>query len=439
MDNYSTWVITFYLVVFYFLLIAYYSAWAKIIYLVFIVICACSKTIHRLYVKALLVIFRFSSGKMDGESDASKSANAIIRPSIVLEPNGEVVARNAAADTATDDFFLLSIDYVKAGVEAVIQDEVLQRFRAEDLQFSWNLLTRTKPKRNLNCSIFWLLGIIFRYLLLVPSRMLIALVALLWLSLCTLLKEGPCKRKLQMACFNFFSCALAAMTTFHNKENRPKEGGICVANHTSPIDAMILHCDNSYAFVGQKHDGVLGFVQRRLSHLSSDHIWFERSEAKDREHVVRRLKEHADDPNRLPILIFPEGTCINNTSVMQFKKGTFEVGCVVHPIAIKYDRRFTDAFWDSSRYPMIQYIYMMMSSWGLVCDIWYLPPMRLEPGESAIEFADRVKNAIAEQAGLVVLDWDGGLKRAHVKEGIKKKQQENFTKRLGKVRAGGQA
>lgn len=32
-----------------------------------------------------------------------------------------------------------------------------------------------------------------------------------------------------------------------------------------------------------------------------------------------------NDPNKLPILIFPEGTCINNTSVMMFKKGSFEV------------------------------------------------------------------------------------------------------------------
>jgi 1-acyl-sn-glycerol-3-phosphate acyltransferase len=41
--------------------------------------------------------------------------------------------------------------------------------------------------------------------------------------------------------------------------------------------------------------------------------------------AVCRLKEHVEDPNKLPILIFPEGTCINNTSVMQFKKGSFEV------------------------------------------------------------------------------------------------------------------
>ena len=61
------------------------------------------------------------------------------------------------------------------------------------------------------------------------------------------------------------------------------------------------------------------------------------------------MKEHVDDPTKLPILIFPEGTCINNTSVMQFKKGSFEVGGTIYPVAIKYDPIFGDAFWNSSQ------------------------------------------------------------------------------------------
>ena len=51
-----------------------------------------------------------------------------------------------------------------------------------------------------------------------------------------------------------------------------------------------------------------------------------------------RLREHVQDPDKLPILIFPEGTCINNTSVMQFKKGTFEVGGTIYPVAIKVSK-----------------------------------------------------------------------------------------------------
>ena len=72
---------------------------------------------------------------------------------------------------------------------------------------------------------------------------------------------------------------------------------------------------------------------------------------------------------------------------------------------MQYDPRFTDAFWDSSRHSMIQYLYMMMSSWSLVCDVWYLPPMTRSEDESAINFANRVKAVIAKQGGLIDLAW----------------------------------
>jgi hypothetical protein len=87
---------------------------------------------------------------------------------------------------------------------------------------------------------------------------------------------------------------------------------------------MILSCDNVYAMIGQRQGGVLGFIQKTVSKCAH-HIWFERSQAKDRNLVRQALKEHVEDPDKNPILIFPEGTCINNTSVMLFKKGSFEV------------------------------------------------------------------------------------------------------------------
>jgi len=36
-----------------------------------------------------------------------------------------------------------------------------------------------------------------------------------------------------------------------------------------------------------------------------------------------------------PLSLFPTGTCINNTSVMMFKKGSFEIGGTIYPVAIK--------------------------------------------------------------------------------------------------------
>lgn len=75
-------------------------------------------------------------------------------------------------------------------------------------------------------------------------------------------------------------------------------------------------------------------------------IWFDREQSLHRYLTSNLLKEHSNLPDAEPILIFPEGTCINNTSVMKFKKGCFEIGKVIHPVAIKVYLFLFDAFID---------------------------------------------------------------------------------------------
>ncbi|XP_055602337.1 glycerol-3-phosphate acyltransferase 3 isoform X2 [Uranotaenia lowii] len=365
--------------------------------------------------------------------------------SLILLPEVDGAARSKSRESNYEEDhesfeFKLSncLDYVKSGMEAIIEDEVTSRFEAEELK-NWNLLTRTNRHYefiSLRLTVIWVIGFFIRYVILMPCRVFICFVGVMWLTLCTALvgciPDGYTKRwmvrMVLIQCFGVLSSALSSVVNYHNIENRPLNG-ICVANHTSPIDVLMLMCDNCYSLIGQRHGGFLGVLQRALAR-ASPHIWFERAEAKDRMAVARRLKEHVSDPNNPPILIFPEGTCINNTSVMQFKKGSFEVGGVIYPVAIKYDARFGDAFWNSSRYSMMQYLYMMMTSWAIVCDVWYLPPMTRGENESAIDFANRVKSVIAKQGGLVDLVWDGQLKRMKPKKEWKEKQQEEFTKRL---------
>lgn len=124
----------------------------------------------------------------------------------------------------------------------------------------------------------------------------------------------------------------------------------------------------------------------------------------------------------------------------------------------QYDPRFGDAFWNSSKYSMLQHLYLMMTSWAIVCDVWYLPPMYQNENESGADFANRVKRVIADQGGLVDLVWyanlctletfshsskinvhvyvnkifhrDGQLKRYKPKKEWKERQQEEFSKRL---------
>ncbi|XP_028045230.1 glycerol-3-phosphate acyltransferase 3 isoform X2 [Monomorium pharaonis] len=359
------------------------------------------------------------------------------KPSMIVIKEDSLNSKTSL-ETLKTGFAPASLDYIRAGFEAIIEDEVTSRFEAEELK-NWNLLTRTNRHYEFiswKLTFIWMFGFVMRYCFLLPLRIFICFIGVMWLTVCTAVvgyvPEGSFKRwlnyRVSIMCFAVLSSALSSVITYNNPENRPVRG-ICVANHTSPIDVLVLMCDNCYSLIGQRHGGFLGILQRALAR-ASPHIWFERSEVKDREAVAKRLKKHVSDPTNPPILIFPEGTCINNTSVMQFKKGSFEVGSVIYPVAIKYDPRFGDAFWNSSRYSMLQYLYMMMSSWAIVCDVWYLPPMYRKEGESAIDFANRVKSVIARQGGLVDLQWDGQLKRMKPKKEWREKQQEEFSKRL---------
>uniref|UniRef100_A0A8C8AS64 Phospholipid/glycerol acyltransferase domain-containing protein n=1 Tax=Otus sunia TaxID=257818 RepID=A0A8C8AS64_9STRI len=298
--------------------------------------------------------------------------------------------------------------FSKRGCEAVAEDEVTRRFSSEEL-VSWNLLSRTNANLHhvsWQLSVVWVVGILIRYCLLMPFRVKC------WLS-----------NQVQMICARLGVRCVSGLIRFHNRENRPQEGGICVANHTSPLDVLILATDGCYSLVGQAHGGFLGLIQKSCMQTSR-HVLFDRSEMKDR-HLVRK-KEHVADKAKLPILIFPEGTCINNTSVMMFKKGSFEVGGTIHPVAIKYDPRFGDAFWNSTKYSMMTYIFNLMTSWAIVCNVWYLPPMVKEEEEDAVHFANRVKAVIAARGGMSVLPWDGGLKRKKVKESFKEEQQKKY-------------
>ncbi|XP_004703465.1 glycerol-3-phosphate acyltransferase 3 [Echinops telfairi] len=308
------------------------------------------------------------------------------------------------------DFELSDVFYFsKKGLEAIVEDEVTQRFSSEEL-VSWNLLTRTNVNFqyiSLRLTLLWVLGVMVRYCILLPLRVTLAFIGINVLVLGTMVVgQLP-----------------------YSRQYRPQKGGICVANHTSPIDVLILAVDGRYAMVGQVHGGLMGIIQRAML-KAYPHVWFERSEMRDRHLVTKRLKEHVADKKKLPILIFPEGTCINNTSVMMFKKGSFEIGGTIYPVAIKYNPQFGDAFWNSSKYSMVSYLLRMMTSWAIVCDVWYMPPMTREEGEDAVQFANRVKSAIAVQGGLTELPWDGGLKRAKVKDTFKEEQQKNYSKMI---------
>ena len=151
------------------------------------------------------------------------------------------------------------LEYITAGVSAIVEDTVLTNFVPEEPP-CWNLLSRTNTKAyefvSVRLTICWVIGFFVRYLFLLPTRLLVLLIGMASLLFCTvvvgLFPDGPTKRtlngRLTIFCFDFVAGSLSLFATFHNSENKPKSG-ITVANHTSPIDSMILSTDNVYDMV----------------------------------------------------------------------------------------------------------------------------------------------------------------------------------------------
>ncbi len=213
---------------------------------------------------------------------------------------------------------------------------------------------------------------------------------------------------------------------------------VFVANHTSWIDYVLLSTWGvPHATVAQSHGGFFGVLQRHALALNGS-LFFNRAEAADRVQVAARMAAHiAARPQLAPLLIFPEGTCVNNEYTVLFHKGAFELGAAVCPAAIKYNKRLSDPYWNTREQSFLQHLLYLMTRWMLVADVWWLPPQARRPSEDGIAFAERVKALISEAAGLRNLSWNGYMKncmRAQDRQRMLRSSQERYAAAL-RVRA----
>ncbi len=308
----------------------------------------------------------------------------------------------------------------------------------------WKCFQSKKPRAwnwNLYLLPFWLVGIITRYCVLFPIRLFFFVLGwvlfgfgMLLVQVC--LPRGSKRRtKLEHRLISFqcgvFAFTWGAVVRFHGSP--PAHGQrVFVANHTSMIDVIILQQMRCFSLVGQKHKGVVRFLQETvLSCLQC--VWFDRGEMKDRQVVAQKLKQHAQDTDRNPLLVFPEGTCVNNEYAIQFKKGPFELGVPICPVAIKYNKIFVDPFWNSKKQSFQMHLFELMTSWCLICDVWYLEPQVRRSGESAVDFAARCKAKICHKAGLKNVDLDGYMKYWKPSSRFVQGRQERFAETLREI------
>jgi len=156
-------------------------------------------------------------------------------------------------------------------------------------------------------------------------------------------KDPALQQKYQLLLLQFyckiFVASWSGVVRYHGPRPQKRSNQVFVANHTTVFDIVILQQNFCFSVVGQQHPGVIGFLQNRVL-KSLDCLWFDRKDSADRTAISRKIKSHVRDDSKLPLLLFPEGTCVNNEYCVMFKKGAFEIGATVFPIAIKYNKLF---------------------------------------------------------------------------------------------------
>ncbi|KAK9677483.1 hypothetical protein RND81_11G146000 [Saponaria officinalis] len=313
---------------------------------------------------------------------------------------------------------------------AIVDDSFTRCFKSNSPEpWNWNLYLFP----------LWCCGVVARYFVIFPLRVLVLTIGwIIFLSLYIpvhffLKGQDKLRKKLERSLVelicSFFVASWTGVIKYHGPRPSMRSKQVFVANHTSMIDFIVLEQMTAFAVIMQKHPGWVGLLQTTILE-SLGCIWFNRSEEKDRVIVARKLREHVHGADNNPLLIFPEGTCVNNEYIVMFKKGVFELGCTICPVAIKYNKIFVDAFWNSRKQSFTMHLLQLMTSWAVVCDVWYLEPQTLRTGETSIQFAERVRDMIAHRAGLKKVPWDGYLKYSRPSPRLTESKQKSFAKSI---------
>lgn len=261
------------------------------------------------------------------------------------------------------------------------------------------------------------LSILSRYGLLFPVRLLLTLSILLFYTvliiLSQLLLRGFGRNALVMYACKGLLWAIGVRMTHHGEKYPPNTSHVFVSNHTTYLDYLVLSSYKySHSVIAQRQGGFMSLLLK----LVSGSIQFERNQKSDREEVK---KEIAGLTRNSSIIVFPEGTCVNNEYTVMFQKGAFELDVLVYPAAIKYNKKMGDPYWNTRKQSFSKHFIYLITRWRTEVTVWWLPPMKRETDENPSEFALRVKKRISERAGLKNLVWNGYLKHCTSPEEMK--------------------
>uniref|UniRef100_A0A7S3LRV8 Phospholipid/glycerol acyltransferase domain-containing protein n=1 Tax=Aplanochytrium stocchinoi TaxID=215587 RepID=A0A7S3LRV8_9STRA len=167
--------------------------------------------------------------------------------------------------------------------------------------------------------------------------------------------------------------------------------------HSSWLDAIIM----SYANDGYPLSAV-GKAELASNPLSkrvtkaTQNIMVDRANRENKDAAKEAIIERATSPEwKRRVVLFPEGTTHNRTSLIQFKGGAFNPGVPIQPVVIRWDEEIA---WASGSASRMWLALRALAEPYHVCQVEFLPVYHPndEEKENPIFFANNVREVMAK-------------------------------------------
>lgn len=293
-----------------------------------------------------------------------------------------------------------SIELITLGSHALEQDNFTQSFVENKIFNNYN-------------QFYIILSIIIRYFVLMPFRLIVFIVFFcilsIFFSIACYINHKYIIDKLFFLYMKLFSFVLGIKSCHIGRKYKIDKPHIYVSNHTSFLDFIVL---SSYKFhhavISENHGGIFGLLFKFIISKNGS-ICFNRTDRKDKSIVKEKIINHCKQGGS-PMIVFPEGVCVNNKSTVLFQKGVFELNTYIVPVALKYKKVLMNPYWNRRKHGFFPHIIYLITRWRIDVEVHWLDPIKLNINETPTEFSHRVKKIISDKINLLNTPWNGYFK-----------------------------
>ncbi|XP_035774164.1 lysophosphatidylcholine acyltransferase-like isoform X2 [Anopheles albimanus] len=200
-----------------------------------------------------------------------------------------------------------------------------------------------------------------------------------------------------------YTCAGLGITIRGRQAARHEAPVLVVSPHSSFLDAVIIYLTGLASPLVRNADRNLG----KLIDYAQP-IYVCREDPHSRQSTIREIIQRANSPEDWPqILIFPEGTCTNRTSLIQFKPGAFYPGVPIQPVLMRYPNKIDTVTWTWEGPDAIQLLWRTLTQFHTFCEIEFLPvyhPSEEEKADPKL-YARNVRNLMARALDIPISDY----------------------------------